>query len=39
MSFNDQSIGKYYANPQRYENIKYRRCGKSGILLPLISVG
>ena len=29
----------YVANDNRYENMKYRRCGNSGILLPLISIG
>lgn len=30
----------YSAKPDRYENgMKYRRCGKSGILLPEISLG
>lgn len=29
----------YLAYDNRYENMKYRRCGKSGILLPLISLG
>ena len=30
---------EYCANESRYENMKYRRCGKSGILLPAISLG
>lgn len=29
----------YTALPNRYEKMKYRRCGKSGIKLPLISLG
>ena len=29
----------YVANEQRYESMKYRRCGRSGIQLPLISLG
>lgn len=29
----------YTAFPNRYEKMKYRRCGKSGIKLPLISLG
>ena len=29
----------YTASPSRYEKMKYRRCGKSGINLPLISLG
>ncbi len=29
----------YAASPNRYEKMQYRRCGKSGIKLPLISLG
>lgn len=29
----------YQADENRYENMKYRRCGRSGILLPLVSLG
>jgi L-glyceraldehyde 3-phosphate reductase len=29
----------YIANEQRYETMQYRRCGRSGIRLPLISLG
>jgi len=29
----------YAAAPNRYEKMQYRRCGKSGIKLPLISLG
>jgi len=29
----------YVPNPQRYEQITYRRCGKTGIQLPLVSLG
>lgn len=29
----------YIANHQRYEQMPYNRCGKSGILLPAISLG
>lgn len=29
----------YVADPSRYENIRYRRCGRSGILLPPLSLG
>ncbi len=29
----------YTANEKRYENMKYKRCGKSGIMLPRISLG
>lgn len=31
--------GVYVANPQRYDDMIYRRCGASGILLPVISMG
>ncbi len=30
---------KYQASPDRYQNMIYRRTGKSGILLPAISLG
>ncbi len=29
----------YQANTARYDTMQYRRCGKSGILLPLLSLG
>lgn len=29
----------YRASPQRYSKMKYRRCGKSGLLFPAISLG
>ncbi len=29
----------YKANDTRYENMKYRRCGNSGLLLPGVSLG
>ena len=29
----------YKASPKRYSSMKYRRCGKSGVDLPLISLG
>jgi len=29
----------YQANPDRYNNMPYRRCGKSGLLLPALSLG
>ena len=32
-------IMSYTANKHRYEQMKYRRCGNSGIKLPLISLG
>ncbi len=31
--------GVYVANAQRYDAMVYRRCGQSGILLPVISMG
>ena len=30
---------KYTPNENRYDAMKYRRCGSSGILLPAISLG
>ncbi|PKD17237.1 L-glyceraldehyde 3-phosphate reductase [Salegentibacter salinarum] len=32
-------MNKYIANENRYEKMQYRRCGKSGIKLPLLSLG
>ncbi|WP_235293528.1 L-glyceraldehyde 3-phosphate reductase [Portibacter lacus] len=32
-------MNKYVPDSSRYEKMKYRRCGKSGILLPMISLG
>ncbi len=29
----------YVPNPHLYENMIYRKCGKSGLKLPLISLG
>ena len=29
----------YIANKERYETMKYNRCGKSGLLLPAFSLG
>ena len=29
----------YMPNPTRYQNMEYRRCGKSGLKLPAISIG
>jgi L-glyceraldehyde 3-phosphate reductase len=35
-----KSIGMPYSpNPHRYKNMQYRRCGRSGIQLPAISLG
>ncbi|WP_027124871.1 L-glyceraldehyde 3-phosphate reductase [Gelidibacter mesophilus] len=39
MTINQQSISDYQAQPSRYKDMLYRRCGKSGILLPAISLG
>lgn len=40
MRINDQdSLPSYVAADDRYDNMQYRRCGKSGILLPLLSLG
>lgn len=32
-------MSTYTATPDRYEQMQYRRCGKSGLLLPAISLG
>jgi L-glyceraldehyde 3-phosphate reductase len=29
----------YVASPKRYKNMQYRRCGKSGLKLPAVSLG
>ena len=40
MNVNDiRSHSPYQADPKRYDKIGYRRCGKSGLLLPYISLG
>lgn len=40
MKLNDiREHGPYLAQADRYEQINYRRCGKSGLLLPMISLG
>lgn len=40
MKINDQfDPGYYRAATERYDRMEYRRCGNSGILLPMISVG
>lgn len=33
------TMDPYQASEDRYDKIKYRRCGKSGLLLPLLSLG
>ncbi len=32
-------MGLYTADGNRYENMKYNRCGKSGLMLPAVSLG
>ena len=40
MQINDKSeTTKYLANPERYNTMTYNRTGKSGVLLPAISLG
>jgi L-glyceraldehyde 3-phosphate reductase len=34
-----KGIHLYLANEKRYDTMQYRRCGKSGVLLPAISLG
>ena len=38
-SFGGNVAEKYTANPNRYNDMTYRRCGRSGILLPAVSLG
>lgn len=35
----DQNVHHYQADPNRYNSMQYRRCGESGLKLPLISLG
>lgn len=37
--YDKSNQGNYLADDKRYDNMRYRRCGHSGILLPLISLG
>ncbi|MEZ4810654.1 MAG: L-glyceraldehyde 3-phosphate reductase [Allomuricauda sp.] len=40
MRINDDSpLGAFHAVEDRYDRMQYRRCGNSGILLPMISLG
>ena len=40
MKINDRfDPGYYRADEKRYDRMEYRRCGNSGILLPMISIG
>lgn len=40
MHINDhQPIPMYHANGERYDSMEFRRCGNSGIMLPMISLG
>ena len=40
MQINDKSkVQTYLANPKRYDTMTYKRSGKSGILLPALSLG
>ena len=40
MNINDhQPLPMYHAREGRYDSMNYRRCGQSGILLPMISLG
>ena len=40
MNINDKyAPGHYQAHADRYNSMQYRRCGRSGIQLPLISLG
>ncbi|MCR9015811.1 L-glyceraldehyde 3-phosphate reductase [Aquiflexum gelatinilyticum] len=40
MNINDhQPLPMYRADESRYDSMEYRRCGKSGVMLPMISLG
>ncbi len=40
MEINDKSgYRRYLAKDDRYQQMKYRRCGRSGVQLPLLSLG
>ena len=40
MEINDKSgYKRYLAKDDRYQQMKYRRCGRSGVQLPLLSLG
>ena len=40
MNINDSTaLTTYAAHEDRYDRMKYRRCGRSGIMLPMISLG
>jgi L-glyceraldehyde 3-phosphate reductase len=39
MHSNKEGTALYLASDQRYDTMKYRRCGKSGVRLPAISLG
>lgn len=40
MNINDhQPLPMYHAREARYDSMEFRRCGKSGIMLPMISLG
>jgi len=38
-TYNKLDPGRYQADPARYDSMIYRRCGRSGIRLPVISLG
>jgi len=39
MNVENGRLKQYVADKSRYDKMKYRRCGKSGLLLPMISIG
>jgi L-glyceraldehyde 3-phosphate reductase len=40
MKINDtNALQAYFAHRERYDRMKFRRCGNSGLLLPMISLG
>jgi len=39
MNVDNGRLKEYVANEKRYDIMQYRRCGRSGLLLPMISIG
>lgn len=39
MNVDNGRLSEYVASKSRYDQMQYRRCGRSGLLLPMISIG
>lgn len=39
MNVDNGRLNEYVADSKRYDTMQYRRCGRSGLLLPMISIG